>query len=359
MHLHISAIPVVQGGGLTVTSSIYNELPKLLEQDHDLTIEFFHRTIMTSRNHARLRTVGLPRRRLSAEFRYIALRSERPDWVISTFGPTPFRGASTPSLSNCAYSNLFYPELDFWKGDSFYRARKGASDRLRLAAVLREDIVTFETCALAERAKGLYPRAKSRFEHLPPARDLNLEGKLAETPRTGSSRFRVLLFSGHHPNKNWRLLPAIAEHLGSTDFEIVLTADPNLESVARIVDEIRRTGVGARAIGPVSLEDRAAVLSSVDCLMLLSNLESFSNNVYEAWAARIPLVITDADWAHSAAGNAAVYVTLEDPAAIAERLIDLSANERDREVLTIRGAARLDTMPTQLQRLSRLLSLLR
>ncbi|WP_252975980.1 glycosyltransferase [Janibacter melonis] len=57
-----------------------------------------------------------------------------------------------------------------------------------------------------------------------------------------------------------------------------------------------------------------------DVLLLMSELESFSNNVTEAIATRTPLVLSDRDWARSAAGKAAVYVPPREPSTIAAGL---------------------------------------
>jgi hypothetical protein len=63
----------------------------------------------------------------------------------------------------------------------------------------------------------------------------------------------------------------------------------------------------------------------IDFVFLLSKLESFSNNIIEAWNFKKPLLISDEIWSRSICSNAAVYVPRNDVGQIVssiEKLIE-------------------------------------
>lgn len=81
-------------------------------------------------------------------------------------------------------------------------------------------------------------------------------------------------------------------------------------------------------------------LEEVDVILLLSELESFSNNVLEAFSSRTPLVISDRDWARASCGNGALYVDPHDPDDVARALAQ-AVNDEVSKRLADNGEAML------------------
>ena len=65
-------------------------------------------------------------------------------------------------------------------------------------------------------------------------------------------------------------------------------------------------------IGRVNKDNIPSLYSQIDVVYLLSKLESFSNNIIEAWYFNKPLIVADEEWARAICENSAVYVNRDD-----------------------------------------------
>lgn len=86
-------------------------------------------------------------------------------------------------------------------------------------------------------------------------------------------------------------------------------------------------------------------------VLLLSKLESFSNNIIEAWRFKRVLVITDSEWSRSICNEAAFYVNRDSPKDIAEAIFKLSKdNELQRSIIS-NGLSEIEKYPTIAERM--------
>lgn len=250
-----------------------------------------------------------------------------PDVAYTVFGPPVPVRAGVPTAAGMAYSNLLYPEIDFWGHlPRPTRWKHEVRDHFRQRAVRRASGLILETETLRRRAIERWGYDEEATAVIRPAvgpnlrdpeEDAPLRARLDLLPRGAAY---VLLASGYHPNKNLDLIPEIA--LKAPELRFLLTVEPASSGGRELRHMSERLGVSDRVhlIGNVPQVSIGMLYQHADVLLLISELESFSNNVTEAIATRTPLVLSDRDWARSAAGEAAVYVPPREPNEIATGL---------------------------------------
>ncbi|MBD5830621.1 glycosyltransferase [Janibacter melonis] len=250
-----------------------------------------------------------------------------PDVAYTVFGPPVPVRAGVTTAAGMAYSNLLYPEVDFWAHlPRRTRWKHEVRDRFRQHAVRQASGLILETEALRRRAIERWGYEEEATTVIRPAVGPNLldpeeDGRVRnQLNLLPSSATFVLLASGYHPNKNVDQIPAIA--LEAPELHFVLTVEPGSPGGRELREVSQRLGVSDRVhlIGNVPQVSIGMLYQHADVLLLMSELESFSNNVSEAIATRTPLVLSDRDWARSAAGEAAVYVPPREPSKIAAGL---------------------------------------
>jgi glycosyltransferase involved in cell wall biosynthesis len=248
------------------------------------------------------------------------------------------------SVCGCAYSNLFYPELDFWnylKGLRYWT--KQFVDSLRRRTLQKADLWIFETEVLRLRAINLcsFPANRAVVIKMAPSgfvrKDYVDPAKRAEFARKLPRGFRLLMLAGAHPNKRQAVLPHLIEELRKIDagpFVFITTMNDRDEYAKTVIAEIHAAGLHSEFcnIGPVAAQDCASLIEACDAMLCFSRLESFSNNFVEAWAMRKPLIVTDADWARDACRNGALYVDPTNPqkaASVIKQLIAKVSTQRE------------------------------
>lgn len=296
--------------------------------------------------------------RLIAELR-VALRSSVGDRCFTLFGPPPMLGCGKAvNVVGCAYSNLFYPELDFWSDYSgISKFKKLLVDGIRKFCLSRADYWIFETDILARRAVELFsfPEDRVFVVRMAPSKlvthsedDTDTVSRFLSLRHSGS--FRLLYLSGAHPNKRIDRLFAVAERLkelGDSRIKFVLTFDASTRYARFLCDEITRRGIDDFFInvGTVRPDNVAALITSCSAMCNFSRLESFSNNFVEAWAMHVPLLVTDADWSRDSCGEAAIYVVPTSPSSIIDGLNSIVDNPDARAALAESGQRVLDSYP--------------
>lgn len=291
------------------------------------------------------------------------------DVVYTQFGPH-WPGSHVPNIVGCAYSNLFYPEIDFWAKASFpARLFRKAVDLGRLRRLRHADHVIFETKDLADRAIQVKAFPRQRISWVKPSVSSlvtpSCEHKATRERCTGlPTGYRVLLLSTHNPNKNIDLVPHILRSLEEThrvtDVLFILTLPLPHRKTEQIFRKARRLGVGDRIIniGPVPQEACVELYRSCDAVILASQLESFSNTIAEAWTMQKPLLVSDMDWARSLCGSGAVYFAYNDPDAAAHAIYRLKEDLSFRNDVVSKGRAVLETYPRPDQRFREYLTLI-
>ncbi|HEX2893685.1 MAG TPA: glycosyltransferase family 4 protein [Marmoricola sp.] len=263
--------------------------------------------------------------------------------VYTVFGP-PMRGPRIDTtIVGVAYSNLFYPELNFWRNENLgRRLARRVRDSLRLRAILKADALVFETEATRSRAVQQHPQLKSRSTMvMPPAPRAEFDGIGMGRVRHPRAVPQILLASSWHPNKNLEMVPYVAAAMRDMGAQgiFALTLVPQSDGARRLSELARDLGVEERIkfIGRINPHEMTAAVGASDCILLISELESFSNNVIEALAAGVPLVVSDRDWARSAAGAAALYCDPTSAPSVARAVMRATSDVSLRESLATEG----------------------
>lgn len=281
--------------------------------------------------------------------------SRGADIVYTLFGPH-WMGLDCPTVNGCAYSNLLYPELDFWSGSSpGMQLVHRLKDRYRLSSLLAADGAIFETDDLVARAVRVLGLSPDRVVCVKPKASA-LVGTAVRHPPTAAlladlpERFHVLVLSGYHPNKRLHLIPEVLRILrdqGEHDVGFITTLPEQSAGVAAIFGQAERYGVRKLIFnaGPVPHEGCAELYRRSQAVLLASRLESFSNTIAEAWMHRVPLLASDLDWARGICGDGAEYFRFDDAQSLAQRILALRDSQELVRQRTEAGYGILMTYP--------------
>lgn len=287
---------------------------------------------------------------------------ESSDVVFTLFGPPLLRKRKAVRINGCAYSNLFYPELNFWgflKGGPLLLKR--LIDVYRKRSLSNCDVIIFETAALLERAKNdlAFTGKDLRLVQMSPSilvDENNVESTVFDSFKLridNDEHISILYLSGPHPNKRHVLLARIIKELNSLGgkYQLVTTL-PTGCYLEDLKAEFESCGIYSKLInlGPVNPKDVSSLISAVDCVCNIALLESFSNNFVEAWRMKKPLIVTDADWSRACCGDAAVYI---DPCNSEESALlvrDTLSNSVSLDALVNSGIVQLERLPSRKER---------
>jgi len=278
------------------------------------------------------------------------LKKNRIEVIYTYFGFCLYLGR-IPQVSGSADSNIYYPEVDFWNSyRGVARLRKNLIDKYRIWGVRRAAAVVYENEALMHRAKVLYNIKNSKY--IKPSVVVSaLSEALTLQPCVPMATRKALFLCGWQANKNVMLIPIIAGELRKLGVRMhFLLAAPNDNSAMQVrftalVNELHVRDM-VTIIGPVEKCKLASLYSQVDYVMLLSKLESFSNNIIEAWQFRKPLITSSEEWAKSICRNAAFYVNRDSAKAIALQLKYLENNPVSIQKIIENGDKELATFPS-------------
>ncbi|MEJ6496943.1 glycosyltransferase [Pseudoalteromonas lipolytica] len=300
--------------------------------------------------------------RLCFEF-FGASKVVKPKDVIFTlFGPPLLRNYGAKRINGCAYSNLFYPELDFW---GFLRLPsriiKKVIDFYRKRMLAQSDVIIFETNSLLQRAKKdiLFKNKDLQLIEMSPSVLVDSKNVRKSVLRDFNSRLMkdgqidILYLSGAHPNKRHFLLPAIIKELNSINGNYrLITTLPKSKYLERLEAEFHNRDIRECLInlGPISPEDVPSLIEATDCMCNIALLESFSNNFVEAWRMSKPLIVTDADWSRACCSTAAVYIDPIDSKKSAISINRVFSNNADLDLLALNGEKQLCNLPSREER---------
>lgn len=233
--------------------------------------------------------------------------------VYSYFG-FALLGKKYKQVVGSADSNLYFPEVDFWKDEpGLKRLKRFLVDKYRIFGLKNAHAVIFENKAMCDRAEWLFS-IKNRKLILP---SINFSGSSSSYSLGEKVKPRVLLLCGWQRNKNILKLPEVASEFkkNGINIEFVLSVSPDGSSCSNeFLSKINNFQVEEyfKFIGRVNKDDIPSLYSQIDIVYLLSKLESFSNNIIEAWYFNKPLIVADEEWARAICENSAIYVNRDD-----------------------------------------------
>lgn len=340
-NVYVNLVPIKSGGGLQNALNLINGFSELEDTDEYIYI------IRSMKLKEKLEEKGLKYKiindnifcRLIYELFYF---NRKKAIIFTLFGGKPLISYGCKTISGCAYSNLFYPEIDFWEYlNPLQRFKKKLIDWYRYYLTKKSDVIIFETETLKNRAELITDFQNKRLEVVKMA--VNKDLKRLDDNNLMNSRsntFNILYLASSHPNKRQHLIVPIAEEMRKMNIKckFILTMNNN-----SYTDEIKESINNLKLfeyiqiIPPVSPDEISAVISNSDSLINIAKLESFSNNFVEAWTFQKPLIVTEADWSRDNCKNAALYINPEDPEASANAIIRLINDKHLREYFVDEG----------------------
>ena len=246
----------------------------------------------------------------------------------------------THNINGFAYSNLLYPEIEFWWFQSrIKRIRSHLIDWYRKYSMSFANEIIYETEVLRNRALFDF-RLKNVKSHVVKMSTSSLVGPDKVDPLdnkfhqlTKINGFKLLFLAGAQPNKRikefLKILVALNQQSDS-GFYIILTMSIDENYYKLIMECATNLGVGEFIInlGTVKPHDVSTLIHHCDSMMNFALLESFSNNFIEAWCMQKPLIVSDSDWARECCGNGALYVDINDVAEGANKIFQLLMNPK-------------------------------
>lgn len=262
-----------------------------------------------------------------------------------------FVGNDITQVSGVADSNLFFPEIDFWEGyKGLKRLKKKIIDNYRLFGYRRADGLIFENEAMLQRAKQMMGESKNCI-YIKPSISVPDKSDVIRLPQKQTAdEQRGLFLCGWQKNKNILKIPEISAELKrrGIKYSFYITTDIDDSSVCKeflkYVKEYDSKD-SIHLIGRVRKEQIKSLYGQIDHVFMMSKLESFSNNIIEAWYFRKPLIVADEEWARAICHDAGIYVDRNSVKSIADG-IELLSDEVEKRLIIERGIAELSFYPS-------------
>jgi hypothetical protein len=356
----INFLPVATGGGLQNALSFISHLPRnnyLYFVREGSEIE-----LVLTRLGFKIIVVksGLLNRLI---FELTARRYARKGEVCFTFFGPPVLSLIkyTYNINGFAYSNLLYPELNFWgfMDSKIQKFKKRLIDTYRKCAMSLCDELIYETDILYKRSltDRLLKNCKSNVIKMSVS---SLVSKTEVKPYSyltdEISKLdgkKLLFLCGAQPNKRVKEFLSTLKHLnnGKGKFHLITTMAEESHYFKDILSKASDLKVNnfVFSIGAVEPDNVATLISNVDAVVNVALLESFSNNYIEAWKMEKPLIVTDSDWARDSCGNGALYIDVDNPLKSSLEIIELFNNPLEK---VLEGAIQLKKYPTSKQKTS-------
>jgi len=364
MHLLINFSTLKAGGGQNVAMNFLYAIDKI--QLNDINIFYF--VAQNSQPHKFLETKGMknyfvvasnPIKRILFEI----IESEKMlkqwdiDIIYSYFG-YGFFPKEYKQVVGSADSNLYFPEIDFWKDyKGLSRIKKYLVDQYRIFGIKQAISVVFENSALEERGTKIY-KLKNTVT-IKPSINMSFNDEKFIFPNSiRKDIFKGLFLCGWHMNKNVLKIPEIAFYLkkAGVDFQFILTAPiyKTNDIYIQFMKLVEKYEVQKMCfvVGQVNKEELKSLYEQVDFVFLLSKLESFSNNIIESWYFQKPLIVSNEEWAYSICKKAAYYVNRDNAKEIALKIEQLLKNQEKIDRIISTGLKELKNYPSIEERIN-------
>lgn len=360
INLLINFGPLKQGGGQNVALNFIQELQRCSHIEFELYFIACSDTAILNKLKSsiwrdRILTVSRnPVTRIIQEITVarIFLKKNNIKNVYSYFGYAYF-GPGINQVIGSADSNLYFPNIDFWANEKkIEKFKRFLIDKYRIWGLKSSTAVIYENKEMFERAESIY-NIKKKALILPSIVQPKTTKKLEIKSQEGS--FKILLLCGWQRNKNILLIPALASKLKKYNhmFEFVITVRADDSSCSKeffqLVDSFGVRDM-INCIGQVDKSQLPDLYNSVNCVLLLSLLESFSNNIIESWFYKKPLIIADEPWSRAICSNAAFYVERDNINTISQLIVQMIENKSIVSNLIKNGTLELKNYPTIKQR---------
>lgn len=278
------------------------------------------------------------------------IKDNKIDIIYSYFGYGLFN-KKTPQVIGCALSNLFYPNIDFWiHYNGLAKIKKRLIDRFRLYGIKRADGIIFETELLERKCHELY-MVQGVTTTIKPSIFTISGNKTFSLPKRYKSILKGMFLCGWQLNKNIMLIPEIASYLKKDKFPFlfIITAPLDNSSTHKsFVDKIKKYNVEDYIYlsNSVPKEQLKSLYEQIDFVFLLSKLESFSNNIIEAYSFNKALIVADEEWSRWICKDSAIYVDRDNPFEIAKTIKQYSENKDLYNFIIKNGLKMLKTYPS-------------
>jgi glycosyltransferase involved in cell wall biosynthesis len=282
------------------------------------------------------------------------LKNNNIQTIYSYFGFGLF-GVNVRQIVGSADSNLYFPEINFWKSEKTYeKAIRWLIDKYRIFGLKIAAGVIFENKAMYERAEQLFGIEKKVL--ILPSIDVPRFDEELQI-QSENNKPKVLLLCGWQRNKNILLIPKVAHKLRSwgVEVEFILTvARDDSSCSSEFFSQVKKWDVAdlINCIGQVKKAQLPSLYKTVDLVLLLSLLESFSNNIIESWLYGRPLLVADELWSRALCADAAYYVQRDEVDKIAEAITNICTQQPVRELLISNGKRELSKYPSISERFS-------
>lgn len=296
---------------------------------------------------------------------YLILRTHSPI-IFNLFGSAPFISFGIYKISGFAYSNIIQPEIPFWGFLPWYnRLWKKFIDKLRYWLAMRSDEIIVETDYLFKRAKeGVFKGKCMHIIKMAPSIMVldTLTASISNPTPVFRDTIDILYLSGPHPNKRIHQLGPtfFALNHGDKKYRLITTLPETSSYFTLIKREFQKSGAidTLHNIGPVAPSQVGTLLGVVDGMINIALLESFSNNWVESWAAGLPLIVTDADWARYSCRDAAIYIDPDSPYEAANRIASIFKSQESLQQQKEKGKLQLANLPTPEQKFQQYISII-
>jgi len=289
----------------------------------------------------------------------------KPDIIYSIFG-YPIFSRKFLSVIGEADSNLFYPEINFWQHiTGISLLKRHLVDRFRIKMMFRADGIIFENEAIFRRVPQIFPRLSAQICFIQPAIEKKISNAEPLLPDPKSPDIRLLLLCSWQLNKNIMILPQILAEIKRKGYTPHLFFSVNADDTNPVAKEFY--GEAAKYaveenisyLGTVPPSQLETVYNKTEQILLLSQLESFSNNIIEAWCYQKALVISDLEWSRSIVGDsAAVFVDRDNVHSIADAIIHLHTDPEYYRKTVTAGKEKLLSYPDASNQVDQILSFL-
>lgn len=346
--LFINLVPIKDGGGLQNGINLIKGLkPESIQTSISAVFrrnELLKQACEDKGIHYKQIGTGLLSRLLFEMLFFVNIKN---GIIFTLFGGRPLITAQNTNIVGCAYSNLFYPEINFWCYlPNHKKIIKKLIDKYRLWAIMRSDVVIFETEILRKRAveQKLIPFSRTHVVKMAVSefvRVYDSKKDQCNNYRFSDKSFKILYLANPHPNKRIHLLPEVAYNLRksstkSITFILTLSNSNYTSEVFKLFKHFEVENY-FKNIGRVAPDLIANLISDCDAMINIALLESFSNNFIEAWQMQRPLIATDADWARDAAKGSALYVNPMQPEIMAKKLVRIASDAELKNTLIAEG----------------------